>query len=150
MSRRGYGGKRKPDDKQAKEPGAHPDAARTGLPVAELDVGCRGGNTLMALYKRRVICNALVLAMVVTSLGTDCLSQASVIVRADAVVNVAGKMASRFTRAFPRRVQQTTIHFARRSESMTPEPRPMAAATPAVHQSLIPLQRQYLPPPARA
>ena len=93
----------------------------------------------------------LVIAALLTAMGTDTMAQAGVAVRAEAVVDVAERMATRFSRAFAREVhqpairQQTNLRPARIVQQ-TPPVRDIAPPrSPHQHEHLL-----YLPPPALA
>ena len=69
------------------------------------------------MMKRRTICNILTVAALLTALGTDYLASAGQVVRAEAVVNVAERMAARLTRAFARKVTVPAPRMERAAEA---------------------------------
>ncbi len=94
------------------------------------------------------------IAALLAAMGTDALAQAGVnAARAEAVVNVAERMANRLSHAFARKVHQpaATLHWqARRPTDVAAAPRPdVADSSPKwsfrQHEHLL-----YLPPPALA
>jgi hypothetical protein len=98
--------------------------------------------------RRRTICHLLTVALVLTAMGADYLQSAGMVVRAETVVEVAGRMADRFTQAFPRRVHQSTPQILHASgwAVVRPEVRWMDQQRP--HQALrCSSEVLYLPPP---
>lgn len=98
--------------------------------------------------KRRILYNLIAVAVLLTALGADYLASAATVVRAEAVVEVAGRMASRFTRAFPRRVNESAIHVERGVPDIGERPIEQVCQT---RKAPLPthgrLQLLYLPPP---
>jgi hypothetical protein len=119
-----------------------------GIAPPNLDGSGVRGNTQALLMKRRAICNILVVAALLTALGTDYLASAGMAVRAEAVVDVAQRMATRFARAFPRRVNESAIQNGRTPQFATLVIRPFVPD----EQSPLPTRHcmphmLYLPPP---
>ena len=115
-----------------------------------LDVRGRKG-ILGLLMRRNAITKLLVVASLLTAMGTDALAQTRLTVRAEAVVNVAermaSRMASRFSRAFTRKTQQPALplHVSRPAPTL-------AVRSTVLYRTPAYIFRQsehllYLPPP---
>lgn len=98
--------------------------------------------------KRRAIYNILAVAALLTALGTDHLASAAMTVRAEAVVGVAQRMATRFARSFPRRVNESAIQNGRASQfaALAVQPQMPDDQGPFLAMRGMP-QMLYLPPP---
>jgi len=99
------------------------------------------------LNRRSAITQLLVVASLLTAMGTDALAQSKLTVRAEAVVNVAERMASKFSHAFTRKAKQPAMPL-----HATRPPLALVLRSPALDRKPAVILRAaehllYLPPP---
>lgn len=99
------------------------------------------------MNRRSAITQLLVVASLLTAMGTDALAQTSMTVRAEAVVNVAERMASKFSHAFTRKARQPAMPLHATRPALT-----LALRSPALDRKPAYILRPsehllYLPPP---
>jgi hypothetical protein len=98
--------------------------------------------------KRRALYSMLTLAVLITAMGTDYLASAGMVVRAEVVVNVAERMARRFTPVFPRRAHPQGTQQQQSVQAAVASPAVAIVDQQHVHQALAcPRHILYLPPP---
>lgn len=101
------------------------------------------------MNRRLVISNLIVVTALLCAAGTDYVANAGSAVRADAVVNIADRMAARLSRAFAHKVHQPAMRYpqSRQAVAQSTADRPLVARlVPEVRRDVP--QLLYLPPPA--
>lgn len=104
------------------------------------------------MLKRRAISHLLVLAALVAAWGTDHLAQAGGVVRADAMVDVAERMAARFRYSFDRKSHRPAVVRldADRRWAMAGQAEVSELSEKVYCQTHLNPHVLYLPPPAMA
>jgi hypothetical protein len=101
--------------------------------------------------RQRTLYNLLTVAALLTAMGTDQLAQAATAIRADAVVQVAERMANRFGRTYSEKERHPVAQFARTERAITPQCR-LASIRPQSQSAGVESNRVrpallHLPPP---
>ena len=104
------------------------------------------------MTRTRAISQLLVFVALVGALGTDYMAQAGSAVRADAVVDVAERIAARLSRAFDQKDHRpAAVQFARQRLAALSAARPSARPEDVrVEHLASDLRLLYLPPPSVA